>query len=166
MLHWSRLIDQCHAAAPYQGSTDCPQKKTGSMFSPNLHYQFQHEAWHHHIAHRYNQVVLQLANWLLGHSSCEWSKIQKNQGLPDKILGLRNIRTLKSRSEILGNLPGLPKWKNERNQFQESYFFGTILLSWYSFGACWIHYVACMLAQIGLHCCPPHLDSVVFVDLV
>ena len=44
--------------------------------SPGLHYQFQHEAWRHRIEHRYNQVVLQLANWLFGHSSCEWSKGQ------------------------------------------------------------------------------------------
>ena len=50
--------------------------------SPGLRCQFQHEAWRHHIEHRYNQVVLQLANWLLGHSSFVWSEI-RYQGSSD-----------------------------------------------------------------------------------
>ena len=47
-----------------------------TSLSPGLRYQFQHEAWRHYIEYRYNQVVLQSVNLLLGHSWCGWSEDQ------------------------------------------------------------------------------------------
>ena len=49
---------------------------------PSLRSQFQHESWRHHIEHRYNQVVLQLVNLLLGHSDASPGRLVTKQPLP------------------------------------------------------------------------------------